>query len=246
MKNPPVAPASTPARRPLLASLLALPLACLVPACSSTSGLLSGTHADTPATAPAIRAAAVGQQWVYQVRSLYNGRIVDEVTETVAATSPSVRITRVSRAAGPLADEVHASWGQVVQDPHWNYPVTFTTPLPAWPVVFEPGQSTTIDDRYQMLAEPNFSARWSQTMTARDWESVSVPAGTFTAERYDNRINFTNDDPAAVASERLESLWFVPQIGRWALRRSHGTAYYPGRGSDIHEDYFQWELSAWR
>jgi len=224
----------------------AVVLACLSAACASTSGLEAGAKVTgTPATT-SVRAAVVGQQWVYQVRNLYNMQIIDEVTETVTATSPVVHIKRVSQKSGALADEIHASWGMIIQDSHWDYPITFSQPLPAWPLAYDLGRCTIYEDRYQMLAEPDYSAHWSLMITPRDWESMAVPAGEFAVLRYENLIHYTNDDLSVVSSERKETVWFAPQIGRWVRRRSHGTDYFPGRGGDFHEDYLQWELKSWR
>jgi len=232
--------------RHFAACAMAVVLASLSAACTSTGGLEAGAKITGAPATTSVRTPAVGQQWVYQVRNLYNRLIIDEVTETVTATSPVVRIQRVSRKSGALADEIHASWGMIIQDSHWDYPITFSEPLPAWPLAFDLGRDATYEDRYQMVAEPNYSAHWSLMITPRDWESMSVPAGEFTVLRYENLIHYTNDDPSVVSSERKETVWFAPQVGRWVQRRSHGTEYFPGRGGDFHEDYLQWELKSWR
>lgn len=209
-------------------------------------GIEPRSRAVAPAPISAVRAPAIGHQWVYQVRNLYNGRIVDEITETVTATAPVVRLARSSRAYGALVDEIHAPWGWIRQDPRWSYPVTFTKPLPAWPERFGPRLSASYDDLYQLLGDPNFSAVWNLTMTPVARETITVPAGPFTALHCDSRINYESDDPAVVQSERTESAWLAPEVGRWVLRRSRGTYFLAGRGSDLHEDYFQWELTSWR
>lgn len=235
-------PAAGRAGLPLAAVLLA----CLAAGCTPAHDLAAGASRTPAPASVAVRPPAVGQEWIYQVRNLYNQRIVDEITERVVAVDPLIRIQRSSRAGGTLADEVHASWGMVIQDSHWNYPLTFSTPLPAWPVHYDLGRSTTYSDRYELLAAPDYSAYWSLTITPRDWVSIRVPAGDFTAVHFDNVINFQNEDLTVIESQRLESVWFAPRIGRWVLRRSHGTYYLPGRGGEMLEDYLQWELVAWR
>ncbi len=217
-----------------------------VAACSTTAELVPGEQAIAPPPGIQVRPPAVGQQWVYQVRNVYNRLIVDEITETVLAIDPEVHIARTSRNLGALHDEIHAPWGNVLQDSHWNAPVTFSTPLPAWPPALAIGPSTTYDDQYQLVGERNYSARWNLTITPLRWALLTVPAGTFTVLQFDNFIDFTNGDLSVVASERRDSVWFAPEIGRWVLRRSHGTYTMPGRGSDFHEDYLQWELKSWR
>jgi hypothetical protein len=215
-------------------------------ACSTMAELLPGERIIAPPPGVQVRPPAVGQQWVYQVRNVYNQLIVDEVTETVVAVDPEVRIARTSRSKGALHDEIHAPWGKVIQDSHWEAPVTFSTPLPAWPPTLALGPSSTYHDQYQVVGDKDYSARWNLTITPLRWALLTVPAGTFTVLQFDNFIDFTNDDLSVVASERRDSVWFAPEIGRWVLRRSHGTYTMPGRGSDFHEDYFQWELKAWR
>ena len=189
---------------------------------------------------------AVGQQWVYQVRNLYNHEVIDEITETVVAIAPVIRIQRTSQRSGVLADEIQSSWGMITQDAHWKYPITFARPLPAWPARLEADRSTTYDDRYRMLASSEYSEVWDLTITPREWTRLQVPAGTFTAFRFDNLIDFQNEDLNVVASQRMESVWFAPAVGRWVLRRTHGIYYVSGRGGEMPEDYLQWELVSWR
>ena len=85
---------------------------------------------------------------------------------------------------------------------------------------------------------------WDQTITAHDWESISVPAGRFTALRFSNLINFTSDDFARTGSTRRETLWFAPQVGRWVARESRGTYYLTESVADqpYYENNFRWEL----
>jgi hypothetical protein len=215
-------------------------------ACSFMPGLQPGeTIAQAPSSVK-IRPPAVGQQWVYKVRNVYNGLVVDEVTETISSVDPVVRIARTSQSNGAMHDEIQSPWGHVVQDSHWDLPVTFTTPLPAWPPGLALGSSRTYDDQYQLIGDMDYSAHWSLTMTPMRWSTIAVPAGTFTVMRFDNVIDYTSDDLSVIASQRQESVWFAPEIGRWAMRRSRGTYTMSGRGSEFHEDYVQWELVSWR
>jgi len=223
-----------------------LTLAVLAGGCASWADPAAGARIVDPPAKSGVRAPAIGQQWTYRVRNVYNNQIVDEVTERVVQTQPLIRLQRVSRASGALADEVQAPWGMLVQDPHWRYPVTFDKPLPAWPAGLDLTRWTSDSTRYRMLAAPDYSAHWGLTMMPRDWVKVSVPAGTFDALHYDEVINYQNEDLNVVFSERMEADWVAPEVGRWVLRRSHGTYYLPGRGSEMLEDYLQWELESWR
>jgi hypothetical protein len=82
-------------------------------------------------------------------------------------------------------------------------------------------------------------------MHAYKWESVTVPAGRFTALRYFNIINFRYSNVSEkVAAQRLETVWFAPEIGRWVARESQG-AYYQDVGERFQEDRSRWELLEW-
>jgi hypothetical protein len=225
----------------MLAWLGALPAACV-----SSRNWPSGSAIPAPPETLAVRAVAAGQQWVYEVRNVYNQEIVDRVTETVVSTGPEIRIQRAGEKRGPLDDEIQPTWGRIIQDPHWDPPVRFAEPLPAWPPDFTLGRSSTFRDRYQLLGENGFYLYWNLTMTPAGWESIALPAGEFKVIRFDNFIHFLSNDFSRLESDRMESIWFAPQIGRWVLRRSRGIYFVPDRGGDRYEDYRQWELTAWR
>jgi len=229
-------------RRRMLTALLAV----LPAACVSTGYWPIGSRIAPAPEKSTIRPEAVGQQWVYQVRNVYNGEIVDEVTETIVSTSPAIHIQRISQKWGSLPDEIHVKWGMIIQDSHWDFPITFAKPIPAWPLSFDLGHSATYRNHYQLLADQDASLFWNLTMTPRNWASITVPAGEFTVIHYDSYIHFMSNDLSVVESEREESVWFSPEIGRWVLRRSRGIYYVPGRGGDRYEDYRQWELKSWR
>jgi hypothetical protein len=84
-------------------------------------------------------------------------------------------------------------------------------------------------------------------MIARAWETVTVPAGTFKALRYQNLINFRSTDFSRDAAQRLESIWFAPEVGRWVVRESSGSYYINDSAVDTpyNESGYRWELLAW-
>jgi hypothetical protein len=46
---------------------------------------------------------------------------------------------------------------------------------------------------------------------------------------------------------RKETVWFVPQIGRWVARESSGSYRIQGQvGDAILEDRFLWQLTAYK
>lgn len=201
---------------------------------------------QTPPAALQMRAPAVGQQWVYRVRNLYNGRIEDEITETVVSIAPEIVLRRVSRRDGPLSDEIESSWGSVVQDSHWDLPMRFDTPLPSWPEHIALGDSQTFRDRYRLLEDLPFGRRWDVTMTTVDWGTIRVPAGEFAALEIFDRIHYTSHDPYFIESDRTQWDWVAPAVGRWVVRRTYGVDILPARGGEMPQDFRQWELVSWR
>ncbi len=229
-----------------LVAVLVPALALSLAACAGAPRWPADAHATAIPAQATVRPVALGQQWVYQVRNLYNGEIEDEVTETVVAVTPQIHIQRTSRRRGALDDEIQDTWGSLVQDGHWDLPLRYDQPLPAWPADLASTRCTRYADHYRLLADPDSRRRWELSMTPRHWETITAPAGAFTVLQFDNRIHFVSNDPQDVESERDESVWFAPAVGRWVLRRSHGVHYVPGRGGDMHEAYRQWELLSWR
>ncbi|MDE3010534.1 MAG: hypothetical protein KGI67_06555 [Pseudomonadota bacterium] len=191
-----------------------------------------------------LRPPALGQQWVYQVRDLYTGRIIDHLTETVEAVEPEVRITRQSERHGVLPPEIQRPWGHFVQDAQWDRPAAFSAPAPAWP---ERMGTTRWSGEYQIGGASDFRYRWAQTMQTAQWESTPVAAGTFVALHYRVNIHYAGpEDYYYVDSEREASVWLAPEVGRWVLRRARGVRYAPGHGSADQDDALQWELLSWR
>ncbi len=76
---------------------------------------------------------------------------------------------------------------------------------------------------------------------------MTVPAGKFRALKFTNHIRFQSYEfYYRLSSERTETLWMIPEIGRWAVRRSDGVYYIEGHGSRMREDDLEWELQSWK
>jgi hypothetical protein len=239
-------------RRAFLLSSAALPLGC---------ALRSGGAA---ATKP-VRAPAVGQSWRYAKLSGYSGKLIEHQIDEVASIGATVEIK--SRSEQPenskkrswlaqelgagqakpaaLPGEVQQPWGEVLVDPHWEQVQAYESPIPLWPRELRPGWSSIFTTNYR--TQPNDEGRWwQQDMKAHAWESVSVPAGRFTALRFTNLINFRDADPGRRDCVRKETVWFAPEIGRWVIRDSSGTYYYTNSYDDTQaaESAFRWELAS--
>ena len=229
--------------------LLVLLSPILLVACIAAQPYPASTPLPQPIIPPKVRAPQVGQQWVYNVRNVFNQELVDVVTERVASIGSQVRIERSGLKAGRLPDEIQQPWGYVLQDPHWNPPQKFLKPIPLWPEQLVPGWSGFYRDRYQVVGYPDNDYYWGLNVTALQWEGVRVPAGQFPVLKYQNEVPyFTSNDFSRVANYRQEDVWFSPEIGRWVIRRSSGQYLWAGMfwGNALWEDYLEWELVSWK
>ena len=221
----------------------------LLVACIAGQPYPTSTPLPQPTNPPKVRAPQVGQQWVYNVRNVFNQELVDIVTERVASIGPQVRIERSGLKAGRLPDEIQQPWGYVLQDPHWNPPQKFLKPIPLWPEQLVPGWSGFYRDRYQVVGYPDNDYYWGLNITALQWEGVSVPAGQFPVLKYQNEAPFfTSNDFSRVANYRQEDVWFAPEVGRWVIRRGYGRYLWGGMfwNDALWEDYLEWELVSWK
>lgn len=216
-----------------------------------------------------IRPPALGQSWRYAKYDHYTRAQVDTQADRVTALAHSITIeseferSRLVPVAYPswgspwwheyLGDEmatfsrpreIQQPWGLVVVDPHWSDLQAYKTPVPLWPMELRPGWSTLIST-YYMIPNSAETMPWQLDMRAQKWETVTVPAGKFTALRYFNLINFRYTNVSGrVAGQRKETIWFAPEIGRWIARESSGT-FYQDVGEQFNESSFRWELLDW-
>ncbi len=74
-----------------------------------------------------------------------------------------------------------------------------------------------------------------------------MPAGQFKALRFTNLIKFKHSDFSRTDSQRRETIWFAPEVGRWVARESQGT-YYVADSTIVtpyNESGYRWELLEW-
>ena len=224
--------------------------ALLLTACLGSVAHIAKTHIAAPINIPTVRAPAIGQQWVYEVRNYFNGELVDVVTETVVEVVPRVRIARHGKKMGPLPDEIQEPWGMNLQDPNWSPPQRFIKPVPLWPEKLLPGWSGFYRTRYQVVGFPDNDFYWNLNIDVKSWNRVKTIAGEFDALHYVNTADyFESDDWFRIASNRSENAWFAPEIGRWVVRERFGEYLWPGMGGwsqSLKEDYLRWELVSWK
>jgi hypothetical protein len=221
----------------------------LLAACISSQSFPTGQFVQQPTPAPQIRSPKIGQEWVYQVRNVFNQEIVDTVTEKVVSVGQEIRIQRSGVKAGKLPDEIQSPWGYIIQDPHWSPPQKFSDAIALWPEKLQVAWSGFYKTRYQVLNYPASNYYWGLSMKVIGWEQIQVPAGQFLAIQYHNEAPyFESNDLFRVASIRDEDVWFSPEIGRWVIRRGYGRYLTNGvYWADAYwEDYLQWELVSWK
>lgn len=232
-----------------LSKLILFTLPFVLAACISSQPYPKGAVESQPQPTPLVRAPKVGQEWVYQVRNVFNQELVDTVTERVVSVGDQIRISRVGIKAGPLPDEIQSPWGFVVQDPHWNPPQKFTIAVPLWPEQLRTNWSGFYQSRYEVLGYPDGTYYWGLSMNTSQWERLIVPAGQFLTLKYRNEIPyFQSQDVFRLSNYREEELWFSPEIGRWVVRRSSGRYLLGGMrwNGALWEDYLEWELISWK
>jgi hypothetical protein len=250
----------TVTRRHFLLSTAALSVGCVG----------RGTVASAPMGMNAKgRLPAVGQSWQYAKHDLITGDTLDTEIDHVSAVGRVIEIQTKSemaqheprdypswgarwlekygardRPAGPLPSEVQDPWGMILVDPRWGELQAYERPLPLWPAELRTGWSSgTLITQYQTDNEDPLT--WQLTMTAQDWESITVPAGHFTALRYINLIYFLYPNVTErVAAQRKETIWFAPEIGRWVVRENSGS-FREDLDTDIQESSHRWELLSW-
>ncbi|QWD69808.1 hypothetical protein [Polynucleobacter sp. UB-Siik-W21] len=227
--------------------LVALPIFLL--GCISSQPFPQGVNVGQPIPTPIVRAPKVGQEWVYQVRNVFNQEIIDTVTERVVSVGSEIRIARSGVKSGPLPDEIQAPWGFVLQDPHWSPPQKFQQAIPLWPEQLQVGWYRFYKIHYQVPAYPDGSYYWGLNMSALAWEQIQSPLGKFLTLHLHNEIPyFESNDLFRVQNIREEDVWFSPEIGRWVIRRGSGRYITPGVfwSNAYWEDYWQWELVSWK
>ena len=217
-----------------------------------------------------VRQPVPGQSWRYAKHDIFSRSVVDEQVDQVGAIDHTVEIHSRFQAvdveakpgwgaslltqytgqrAGPggaLTSEIQDPWGAVVLDPHWSEVQVYETPIPLWPTKLVPGWQTRISTNYKTPADQD-ALPWKQTMKAQVWETVTVPAGQFKALRFTNYIKFKHSDFSRTDSERRETIWFVPEVGRWVARESQGTYYFADSRvkQPYNENGYRWELLEW-
>ena len=229
-----------PIRRKTVLSLLALPAGCAIQALPPVrSQSIAGPTSPVP-----MRPPALGQSWTYHKLNGFNSVIVATEHEEIADLSPRIIVSRKTDAGVTLPDEQHQSWGQVLREPHWDFPQNYVAPVPLWPAALAAGafQEIRTDYRIDSFSFPF----WLQVQaTVRGWERVSLSSGQFNTLHVERLINIKHMDISRSTTTRWDHLWIAPEIGRWVAREISGIYVTGGKRGGGREDNFRWELQSW-
>ncbi|MEY5098986.1 MAG: hypothetical protein RJA36_1705 [Pseudomonadota bacterium] len=230
-------------RRRIALSLLALPAGCAIRPLDA----VRGRPTEPPSPALPVRAPAPGQSWTYRQLNFFNSQLVDQVRESVETVGDEIVIGRRGVHQQQLPAEIQGPWGMLLRDPVWDSTQNYEQALPLWPAGLETGQVLVRHTHYR-LDLGSFRYAVSLHAVARRWETVSVPAGEFQCLRVERTLRQQHQDFSRLETQRHDTLWLAPEIGRWVLRETWGEFRNAGRspqGSLGLEDHFRWELAAW-
>jgi hypothetical protein len=234
-------------RRRVTSGLLALPAAASLGAlgagCAAPPALPAPEGAE-PLPVPRLR---VGDRWRYLLINRYNRSRIGEASVEVLAIGAEIRL-RIDLGDGrPPFEERYADAWSVVVEGTFDSLISFETPLPLVPPGARAGMSLRSGTRYRS-DRSNDVLSWNQQLSATRWEQVQVPAGSFVALRIERRVWFKHPDVFRYDSERSDTLWYAPQVGRWVMREWTGDFMSGGpmaRAERAREDWVIWQLAAW-
>lgn len=233
-------------RRSLMLAAVAAPAGCTIQPLSPVASVSIPPPAKP--TGP-LRAPVVGHSWTYRKLNFFNSSVLDVVQETVTSIAPTIVVQRQGVSGTVNDEERYAAWGQLLRECTWDYPMTFESPVPLWPVPLTVGASASSDTRYR--ADGGSIRYWIQVSAiVRGWERITVQAATFDALRVERLIRLEHQDHTRLRTVRRDSMWLSPEVGRWVARETSGRYDVPGDDrllrSPSLEDHIRWELMAWR
>jgi hypothetical protein len=211
-------------RRLFIAASAIAPVGCGIPISRD-----EGIPVAAPMPPPVVRPPQIGQEWRYLERDFFSGKTRGVVIEHISSIGKTITVSRSDEYGSPLPSEIQGPHGMVITDPHWGKVLNFNPPIPLWPQQMSSSWNKEVFSKYAVSGYPQNKNDWQLYMSAHGWEKITVPAGEFITLRFQNLINFENNDPNIVNSIRRETIWFAPQIGRWVARESSGSFQIQGQ-----------------
>lgn len=226
--------------------LTLLPVLVLLSACVGGPVLRAGD-------APRLDLPAVGEVWRYRELNGFRDEAVAEVRYTVTRADAGGIELAVSVAGSPLSalrdgqTERYARPWDVLEDAVYDRLRLYEPALPLMRADAPAGRR--VEDRARVQRPPQKgSENWTTLSRFAGWETVTVPAGTFRAARYERVTSYYDADIFRWRTERREKLWYAPEVGHWVRRELTGTWTRPpwqrGRRHEIlRDDWIVWELT---
>lgn len=194
-------------------------------------------------------AITAGDEWAYDELNGYNRERQAQIRYIAeAGASPVLRLEVEGKPLSGLRhdqrEEYDAPW-VVTRDSVYDYDNLYNPPLPLLPALLEPGARESWQS--MVVHDPKSRARrWHVQIDALRTESVTVPAGTFEALNVRRLIKFEHPDFFRSHSERVENLWYAPEVKRWVKREWRGQYLQKMRARMpyFREDWIVWELTS--
>jgi hypothetical protein len=229
-------------RRLFIAATAVAPIGCGTPISRD-----HGIPVAAPMPMPLVRLPQIGQEWRYLERDFFSGQTRGVIVEKISGVGKTITVSRSDEYGAPLPTEIQAPHGMVITDPHWGKVLNFNPAIPLWPEKMSSSWNKEVFSKYTVSGYPQNKNDWQLYMSAHGWEKITVPAGDFVALRFQNLINFENNDSTVINSIRRETIWFAPQIGRWVARESSGSFQIQGENSAVRlENSTKRELVSWK
>jgi len=232
--------------RPAARLLTLLPLMTLLGACAT------GPR-PVPGDAPRLDLPTVGEVWRYRELNGFRDEPVADITYTVARADAGGVEVAVGVAGSPLSalreghvERYSRPW-DVLEDSVYDRVRRYT---PAMPLLrIDAALGVRVEDQSRVERPPQKRGEnWTTLSRFVGWETVTVPAGTFRAARYERVSSYFDADVFRWRTERRETLWYAPEVRHWVKREVGGTWTRPiwqrGRRFELmRDDWIVWELT---
>jgi hypothetical protein len=193
-----------------------------------------------------------GQAWEFQAVNMFNGVSLGTVLHRGEPSSGQGVSLSLVDARGTRKEVFSERW-KLSQEAHHDATLRFENPVALIPSQLTPGFHERYATRYVVVPENPTAVSdltfrtlyWQAYLDVERWESLQVPAGRFEVARIRRRIFFKHFDGFRSESNRLETIWYSPQLGYWVAREWTGYYVSPGgrrRGAYMREDWVRWEL----
>ncbi len=156
--------------------------------------------------APTLR---VGDQWQYRKRDGLTGLTTNESTIRIASVVPDgYAVAEAWQDGGAVEAQYDRSL-----NPLRTQNLVFDPPFPRYSFPLALGKAWGGEILMRVVPTQRYgTVRQRVRANVRDWERVSVPAGTFTAMRIDISTDSNDTDAASLSGTTAESIWYVPQV----------------------------------